>query len=36
MGRHGAERAPANDTLMATVVGVLLLILVGVCLLAVF
>jgi hypothetical protein len=36
MGRHGAERAPANDTLMATIVGVLLLLLVGVCLLAVF
>ena len=36
MGRHGAERAPANDTLMAAVVGVLLLLLVGLCLLAVF
>jgi hypothetical protein len=36
MGRHAPERAPANDTLMATVVGLLLLLLVGVCLLAVF
>jgi hypothetical protein len=36
MGRHAPERAPANDTLMAAVVGVLLLLLAGVCLLAVF
>jgi hypothetical protein len=36
MGRHGAERAPSNDTFMATVVGVLLLFLVFVCLAAVF
>jgi hypothetical protein len=36
VGRHGAEKAPSNDTLMATVVGVLLLLFAGVCLLAVF
>ncbi len=36
MGRHGAEKAPPNDTFMATVVGALLLLLAGVCLLAVF
>jgi hypothetical protein len=36
MGRHATEKAPANDTFMAAVVGVLLLLLAGVCLLAVF
>ena len=36
MGRHAPERAPSNDTLMAAVVGVLLLLLAGVCQLAVF
>jgi hypothetical protein len=36
MGRHGAEKAPSNDPVMATVVGLLLLLFVGVCLLAVF
>jgi hypothetical protein len=36
VGRHGAEKAPPNDGLMAVVVGVLLLLLAGVCLLAVF
>jgi hypothetical protein len=35
MGRHGYT-APANDRLMSTVVGVLLLLLAGVCLLAAF
>ena len=35
MGRHAPETSPANDTLMAAVVGVLLLLLAGVCLLAV-
>ena len=36
MGRHGAEKAPLNDGLMVAVVGTLLLLLAGVCLLAAF
>jgi hypothetical protein len=35
MGRH-ADTAPANDRLMSAVVGVLLVVLAGVCLLAAF
>jgi hypothetical protein len=35
MGRHVAPKAPANDTVMASVVGALLLLLTCVCLLAV-
>ena len=35
MGRHVAEKAPPNDPLMVSVVVVLLLLLAGVCLLAV-
>ncbi len=34
MGRHVAEKAPPNDPLMVTVVVVLLMLLAGVCLLA--
>jgi hypothetical protein len=36
MGRHGAEKAPPNDGLMTAVVSALLVLLAGVCLLAVF
>jgi hypothetical protein len=36
VGRHGAEKAPPNDALMVAVVGILLLLLAGVCLMAVF
>jgi hypothetical protein len=36
MGRHGAQKPPANDAFMAVIVGVLLLLLAGVCLLAAF
>jgi hypothetical protein len=36
MGRHGATKESSNDTLMTTVVGVLLLLLAGVCVLATF
>ena len=36
VGRHGAEKAPPNDGLMTAVVGALLVLLAGVCLLAVF
>jgi len=35
MGRHG-DTAPANDRLMSAIVGVLLVMLAGVCLLAAF
>jgi hypothetical protein len=35
MGRHG-DTAPANDRLMSAVVGVLLVVITGVCLLAAF
>jgi hypothetical protein len=35
MGRHG-DTAPANDRLMSAIVGVLLVLLAGVCLLAAF
>jgi hypothetical protein len=35
VGRHGAEKAPPNDPLMAVVVSALLLLFAGVCLLAV-
>jgi hypothetical protein len=35
MGRH-ADTAPANDRLMSAVVGVLLVVFAGICLLAAF
>jgi hypothetical protein len=34
MGRHGAAKAPPNDAFMATIVGVLILLLVLVVMLA--